>query len=101
MYKRQVYRNKPQKPLTVSELFGLGKKEEKKEEPPKKEEIKKEVKVEEKTTDVKKEIVKEESKTNVATNVAVSYTHLDVYKRQCQDRRQHMHVELLLQKTRL
>lgn len=57
-----VYRNKPQKPLTVSELFGLGKKEEKKEEPPKKEEIKKEVKVEEKTTDVKKEIVKEESK---------------------------------------
>ena len=69
-----VYRNKPQKPLTVSELFGLGKKEEKKEEPPKKEEIKKEVKVEEKTTDVKKEIVKEESKTNVATNVETKAT---------------------------
>ena len=29
-----VYRNKPNKPLTVSELFGLGKKEEKKEEKP-------------------------------------------------------------------
>ncbi len=39
-----VYRNKPQKPMTVSELFGLNKKEEKKEEAPqiveeKKEEI--------------------------------------------------------------
>lgn len=46
-----VYRNKPTKPMTVSELFGLGKKEEpKKEEPkkiePKKEEIKKEEKEE-------------------------------------------------------
>ena len=69
-----VYRNKPQKPLTVSELFGLGKKEDKKEEPPKKEEIKKEVKVEEKTTDVKKEIVKEESKINVVTNVETKAT---------------------------
>ena len=28
-----VYRNKPTKPMTVSELFGIGKKEEKKEEP--------------------------------------------------------------------
>ena len=63
-----VYRNKPQKPLTVSELFGLGKKEDKKEE------IKKEVKVEEKTTDVKKEIVKEESKINVVTNVETKAT---------------------------
>ena len=35
-----VYRNKPNKPMTVSELFGLGSKEDKKEE--KKEEIKKE-----------------------------------------------------------
>ena len=30
-----VYRDKPTKPLTVSELFGIGKKEEKKKEPPK------------------------------------------------------------------
>ena len=39
-----VYRNKPTKPMTVSELFGLGKKEEKKE--PAKQETKKEVKEE-------------------------------------------------------
>ena len=58
-----VYRNKPNKPLTVSELFGLGsnKKEEKK-----KEEVKsQEVKVQEK----KEETVKEVStKTNVIEN---------------------------------
>jgi translation initiation factor IF-2 len=39
-----VYRNKPTKPMTVSELFGIGKKEEPKKEETKKEEIKKEVK---------------------------------------------------------
>ena len=35
-----VYRNKPTKPMTVSELFGIGKKEESKKEEPKKEEVK-------------------------------------------------------------
>ena len=49
-----VYRNKPTKPMTVSELFGLNK-----EEPKKEEEIKKEVK-EEKIEE--KKIVKEEQK---------------------------------------
>ena len=39
-----VYRNKPTKPMTVSELFGIGKKEETKKEE-KKEEVKKEQKV--------------------------------------------------------
>ena len=70
-----VYRNKPQKPLTVSELFGLSKKEEKKEEPPKKEEVKKEVKPEEvKTVNTKKEEVKEEQKITVSTNVETKTT---------------------------
>ncbi len=67
-----VYRNKPQKPLTVSELFGFGKKEEKKEEIVKKEEPKKEeVKpVEQKTVviEAKEEKIKTENKTNVALN---------------------------------
>ena len=40
-----VYRNKPTKPMTVSELFGIGKKEEPKKEEPKKEEKKEEVEV--------------------------------------------------------
>ena len=50
-----VYRNKPEKPMTVSELFGLGKK---KENPPKKEEINKPEKV---TTEVivEKEVIQE------------------------------------------
>ncbi len=47
-----VYRNKQTKPLTVSELFGLGKKKEE----PKKEEIKKEIVEEQK----KEEVVKEQ-----------------------------------------
>ena len=50
-----VYRNKPNKPLTVNELFGLGKKEEK----PKKEPVKEEkpqVVVEEKKEEVKKPV---------------------------------------------
>ena len=58
-----VYRNKPNKPLTVNELFGLGKKEEK----PKKEPVKEEkpqVVVEEKKKEVKKpvEVKAEEQK---------------------------------------
>lgn len=70
-----VYRNKPQKPLTVSELFGLSKKEEKKEEPPKKEEVKKEVKVEEtKNINTQKETVHEEVKTTPVTNVETKST---------------------------
>ena len=52
-----VYRNKPTKPMTVSELFGLNK-----EEPKKEEEIKKEVK-EEKIEE--KKIVKEEQKEEI------------------------------------
>ena len=63
-----VYRNKPQKPLTVSELFGLSKKEEKKEEPPKKE-VKQEVKVEqEKTANTQKEVSKEKIATPEVSN---------------------------------
>ena len=51
-----VYREKTVKPLTVSELFGIGKKEEPKKEEPKKEEPKKEeVKVEEKKAPVVEE----------------------------------------------
>ncbi len=59
-----VYRNKPAKPLTVSELFGIGKKEDKKED--KKEELKEEIKEE-----VKQEIVekKEEKKEEVVTEI--------------------------------
>ena len=74
-----VYRNKPNKPLTVNELFGLNKKEEKKRVQTKaaenKEEVKPEVKKEEKPVVVEKkeEIKKEEPivvKENVKTEVA-------------------------------
>lgn len=80
-----VYRNKPQKPLTVNELFGLKdnkKEEQNKEEPkkeavkieePKKQEIKKEnesVQKEESNNEIKKEIgVKTESKVMVEEKV--------------------------------
>ena len=47
-----VYRNKPNKPMTVSELFGLNKQE------PKKEEVKKEEKTEAKSETVVKEEIK-------------------------------------------
>ena len=59
-----VYRNKPNKPMTVSELFGLNKQEEKKEEV-KKEPEKLEVKTEAKSETVEKEenIKKPETKT--------------------------------------
>ena len=59
-----VYRNKPNKPMTVSELFGLNKQEPKKEEV-KKEEVKKEEKTEVKSeTVVKEEVnIKPETKT--------------------------------------
>ena len=50
-----VYRNKPTKPMTVSELFGLNKEE------PKKEEVKEEIKIKEEKVEEKK-IVKEEPK---------------------------------------
>ena len=70
-----VYREKPSKPMTVNELFGLGKKEEK----PKKEEIKKEkvevveskkVSVEENKVQAepKKEVVKTEVKPSFENN---------------------------------
>ena len=52
-----VYRNKPTKPMTVSELFGIGKKEEPKE--PVKEEkviVKQEEKIEEKKLKIKEEV---------------------------------------------
>ena len=54
-----VYRNKPNKPMTVSELFGLNKQE------PKKEEVKKEEKTEAKSETVVKEEVN--TKTEVQT----------------------------------
>jgi len=57
-----VYRNKPTKPMTVSELFGL--KDNKKEEP-KKEEIKQEVKEEVKVEN-KEEVNQESNMTNTA-----------------------------------
>lgn len=51
-----VYRNKPTKPMTVSELFGLGKKEEPKKEETKKEDVRKEATIkEEKNVEVKQE----------------------------------------------
>ena len=56
-----VYRNKPNKPMTVSELFGLKKEEPKEKEEPKKEEVKKE-KIEVK--EVKKEDKEEKIKEN-------------------------------------
>ncbi len=69
-----VYRNKPNKPMTVSELFGLKKEEPKKEEKEiiaeekvKEEVIKQEVKVEEKE-ETKKEVNKEEKTTQIVNN---------------------------------
>jgi len=61
-----VYRNKPTKPMTVSELFGIGKKEEKKEEV----EIKKEVIQQEKVKPVEtnKEIKNVENRNNKPNN---------------------------------
>lgn len=55
-----VYRNKPTKPMTVSELFGIGKKEEPKKEEVKKEEQKKEEpkKEEERKEEKKEEMIK-------------------------------------------
>ena len=55
-----VYRNKPTKPMTVSELFGIGKKEEPKKEEPKKEEKKEEV-------EVKQEVMTEQKSKVVET----------------------------------
>ena len=55
-----VYRNKPTKPMTVSELFGIGKKEEPKKE--EKQEIKKEEPVNKQETMVKTEIKQTETK---------------------------------------
>ena len=55
-----VYRNKPTKPMTVSELFGIGKKEELKKE--EKQEIKKEEPVKKQETMVKTEIKQTETK---------------------------------------
>ncbi len=57
-----VYRNKPNKPMTVSELFGLKKEE------PKKEEVKKEEKKEEKT-EVKNETVEKEVQTDTKKEI--------------------------------
>lgn len=60
-----VYRNKPTKPLTVSELFGLNK-DSKKEEEPKKVEVQKK-EVDNKTKNNEKDVIKEE--TNVEKKV--------------------------------
>ena len=66
-----VYRNKPTKPLTVSELLGISKKEDKKEEktsPAVENKKKEEVKVEEKKEKVQtKEVEKETTSTSVAS----------------------------------
>ena len=61
-----VYRNKPTKPMTVSELFGL--KDNKKEET-KKEEIKPEVKEEIKETEKKEEVKQDNNMINTATKI--------------------------------
>ena len=69
-----VYRNKPTKPMTVSELFGIGKKEEpKKEEVKKVEPIKEEPKKEEKKEEVeiKQEIMAQEKPKVVETKKEV------------------------------
>ena len=91
-----VYRNKPQKPLTVNELFGLkdNKKEETKKEEPKKEAVKieepkkQEIKIEnqsvqkeESNNEIKKEIgVKTESKVMVEEKVQKETTNTRVSK---------------------
>ena len=65
-----VYRNKPTKPMTVSELFGIGKKEEVKKEEPKKEvkkeevEVKQEVMTEQKVVEKNKETKNFENRNN-------------------------------------
>ena len=61
-----VYRNKPSKPMTVSELFGL-----KKEEPKKEEKVK--VEQENKKEEMKKEEVKEVKKEETLKKVALDY----------------------------
>ena len=73
-----VYRNKPEKPLTVSELFGLNKKKEE----PKKEEPKKEP---EKV--IEKEIVKEES-TKIDTAQKEKTNMIDNTKQDFKQRRE-------------
>ena len=73
-----VYRNKPEKPLTVSELFGLNKKKEE----PKKEEPKKEP---EKV--IEKEIVKEES-TKIETAQKEKTNMIDNTKQDFKQRRE-------------
>ncbi len=55
-----VYRNKPAKPLTVSELFGMGKKEENKVEEKKEDVVEQPKKEDDKETEIKKEEVKKE-----------------------------------------
>lgn len=57
-----VYRNKPTKPMTVSELFGIGKKEEVKKEEPKKEVKKEEVEVKQEVMTEQKPKVVEKNK---------------------------------------
>ena len=60
-----VYRNRPSKPMTVSELFGLGKTEPKKEEKEEKEEVKQENKI---AKEPENKEVKEETKPKVEEN---------------------------------
>ena len=60
-----VYRNRPSKPMTVSELFGLGKTEPKKEEKEEKEEVKQENKI---AKEPENKEVKEEAKPKVEEN---------------------------------
>ena len=71
-----VYRNKPQKPMTVSELFGLNKKEEK----PKETEPKKEVK--EKVELPKQEEKEEEKKEEKVETIAKPEIKVDTTKQE-------------------
>ena len=77
-----VYRNKPQKPMTVSELFGLNKKEEK----PKEAEPKKEVN---KKEDLSKQEEKKEEKVETKLEIKVDTAKQEIQKQEklLQDRK--------------
>ena len=71
-----VYRNKPSKPMTVSELFGLKKEEPKKEEI--KEDVKQETKIKEeidKKVDQEAKVEKTETSTNVSSGEKIVKDH--------------------------
>lgn len=72
-----VYRNKPTKPMTVSELFGIGKKEDKKEEKIEKAEKIEKVEKKEENMQENKEPVKEEKKDKkIVNNIKSNNTNI-------------------------